>query len=335
MTAPATRPSRPKSRPRPRSAAEIIDRLATSLVPGRKPSTSSLVRLFRTKVRMPTSEQERLALREHLARLDPTWAARAAIVTHALPELVPGSTATVAHELTAEARDLARYPESGVTDIGGIERWLAAMWVEHARPGGRFMPWIALVSMWPDRHLPGFSRALGILLGGPMVFPKSKLPPPIERLGASICDAPRGTQRAEEVHELLKPISQGAERITHLEAELAAAARRSASARMEVEALTGELTQLKDQLAAERRRAAESERRAAETFTQGEQRIAETEGRAIQRQAKTAQTFGPELRSLAADILMYLDREVPNAEGARRRAQELIDLGSRLEAEGK
>jgi hypothetical protein len=61
--------------------------------------------------------------------------------------------------------------------------------------------------------------------------------------------------------------------------------------------------------------------------------MAETEGRAQQRVERSAATFGPEIRSLADDILMYLERESPNLAGARRRAEDLRRVADMLESE--
>lgn len=334
MTIPNEPSKRSKTPPKPKSAAEIIERLSAPAVPGRKVSATNVARLFRTKARMPTSEAERTALRERLRVVDPTWEVRAAIVTHGYPELAPASTATLGYELTVEARQETAYPASGLADITAIHRWVDTLWRTNSRPGARVMPWIALVALWPDRHLPGFARTLGTLLGGPINNRRAASAPPIEQLGADLTEAPNGARLLGEVNAIIQPLAEFGSRINELEGELEAALKRNAATRAEVSDLQLRAAVLLEQVASHKARADEAERGLTSGLSAAERRLAETAGRATQAHAKTAKTYGPEVAALASDIRMYLDRSEPNVDGALKRADDLIDLGKRLEAEG-
>lgn len=334
MTIPTQTAKRPKPAPKPKSASEIIDRLAALATPGKKVGSAAIHRLFRTKTRMPTSESERTALGEQLRRLDPTWEVRAAIVTHAYPELADGSTATLGHELTVEARETSRYPGSGLADSAEVKRWVDELWRGTTRPGGRVMPWIALAALWPERHLPTMARAMGDLLTWPIASPKSSKSSPIEQLAYDLTDAPKGERLLREVNAILQPAAESASRISHLESELDAALRRSASTRMEVGNLEAEVSRLREALRDAEVRAGDAEQRLTSGLSEAERRLVEASGRASQAHARTVTTFGPEVVSLANDIEMFLDRDVPNVQGAIRKAKALVELGQRLEAQG-
>jgi hypothetical protein len=334
MTIPPEPPKRSKTPPKPKSAAEIIERLSTVSVPGKTVSAASVHRLFRTKSRMPTSASEREALRDQLRVVDPTWEVRAAIVTHGYPELAPASTATLGYDLAIEARQVTAYPSSGLADAIAIQRWIDTLWRANSRPGARVMPWIALVALWPDRHLPGFARSLGTLISGPISNRRATSAPPIEQLGADLTEAPKGARLLGEVNSIIQPFAESDSRISELEGELEAALKRNAATRAEVSDLEQRAASLQAQVSSHKTRADEAERGLTSGLSDAERRLAETAGRASQAHAKTAKTYGPEVAALASDIRMYLDRSEPNVDGALQRVDDLIDLGKRLEAEG-
>lgn len=325
---------RPKPAPKPKSASEIIDRLAAPTRPGKKVTLPAIRRLFRTKTRMPTSESERTALCEHLRRVDQTWEVRAGIVTHGYPELAQGSTATLGHALTVEAREVTAYPTTGLADPSAITRWIDGLWRGTTRPGGRVMPWIALVALWPDRHLPTFGSAISNLLSGPIAIRTPSKSSPIEQLACDLTDPPKGERLLGEVNAILQPMAASAARITSLESDLDAALKRNASSRMEVGELEIEVARMREALRETEFRASDAERRLTSGLSEAERRLMETSGRASQAHARTATTFGPEVVSHANDIEMFLDRDVPNVQGAIRKAKALVELGKRLEAEG-
>ena len=125
----ATQPAAKRTKAtNPRSAAEIIERLSVPNAPGKRTTTASILRHFRTKARLQTSESERGDLVEILGRLDPTWEARATITTRGFPELVPDSTATLAYQLTVAARTISNYPLAGPAESAAMTTWLEALW---------------------------------------------------------------------------------------------------------------------------------------------------------------------------------------------------------------
>lgn len=330
---PSGAPRKTPKRNRPRTAGELVERLAEPHSSRSRLSTGALLRLFRTKTAIATSPDERQALAEQLRRLDPTWEARATIVWHDLPELARDSTATLAHEIVREARVESAFPASGVTDRQAFGDWLAKRWRADASPGPRTMPWVAIAAMFDDRHHPEFPDAVALALAGPLNRRSVKGPPPIERLMSAIADPPKGLRLAECVHAVLQPFLRRADRATELEAELANAAKRSAANRREADELRERLVEVEARARAAEVQAVASEQAAASRVAEIERRIAETEGRAQQRVERNAATFGLEVRSLADDIVMYLERESPNLDGARRRAEDLRRVADRLEAD--
>jgi hypothetical protein len=195
------------------------------------------------------------------------------------------------------------------------------------------MPWIGLAAAFPDRDLPMFATLLSALLNGPVKPTGAKLEPSLHRLAKSIADPPRGARLAESIYDVLQPWVVRANELDAMRVDRDQAVQRSAAARIENERLEAELAGAAErslELAAQASAATEA---ATETRSESERRLAEASGRAQQERARTAQRYGPEIRALASDVLMYLDRVEPNVEGAMRRARELAELGDRLEGQ--
>jgi hypothetical protein len=323
-----------KSKRSARTVGELIDRLGELESKPKQATVDAILAQFPKQAPLGTTLKDRLTLAAVLARLDPSWAARATLVITGRPENAKTSTATLGHVLATQAREVADYP---TTDGQSVTQWAA--WA--ASPESIVidqMPWIGIAAVWPDRDQPWAAEAVGLVFEGGLLRLTRRSQNAPDVMLEELVDDRRRSAAVRGVRWLLQPwresLTVSLEQADTAHRELNTEQRRAGRLEAELDAARSELDELRPYVAEleQSRDAARHEARQAEEARVRD--LGQAHGRAAGEQSRITSTYGRELVQLAADADDYLDRTSPNVIAARSRIDDIRELAERLLREG-
>jgi hypothetical protein len=324
-------PKKATSKPRPKTIDEALVYLSQLGDAGRQPSTDQILRAFPKKAALLTSPAQREELAHALARLDPSWAARLAIVVQGLPERTPTSTGTLAHVLARAAQAETQYPTE--TDAVKVRDWAANF--GHDTHRGREPLAQAIAAAWPDRFSDGGPEALALLLAASRT--KGKVGAPSDVLFRLVSVPPSGAANSAAIRWLVGPLLDRLRGLEHDLAEarthLSAVGRRNDAVSRELDAVRARLGEVEAALETASRTLRETEQRLQDEIALRERTLSEAAGTAQQQKSALVTSYSRDFGRMADDIVDYLDRPMPNVGAATRRAVAMVELAARLEAE--